>query len=183
MLIDGSRAADRTGSAGAVDGDRSGARNGAGVQQMGSRRRGPAVPNWRSEIDRELAQVQWASRVNISAKTGRAVQKLVPAMENCPGVLGQADLDRTAEHLPQGDRRRDTAAGARGQAAPILFATQATARPPTFVLFTSGFLEAGYRRFIERRLARDVRLRRQPDPDQRAGTGEARHPRPLVISV
>jgi GTP-binding protein len=34
----------------------------------------------------------------------------------------------------------------------ILFATQATARPPTFVLFTSGFLEAGYRRFLERRL-------------------------------
>ena len=34
----------------------------------------------------------------------------------------------------------------------ILFATQATARPPTFVLFTTGFLEAGYRRFIERRL-------------------------------
>ena len=27
-----------------------------------------------------------------------------------------------------------------------------TARPPTFVLFTSGFLEAGYRRFIERKL-------------------------------
>ena len=34
----------------------------------------------------------------------------------------------------------------------ILFATQATARPPTFVLFTTGFLEAGYRRFLERRL-------------------------------
>lgn len=28
----------------------------------------------------------------------------------------------------------------------------ATARPPTFVLFTTGFLEAGYRRFLERRL-------------------------------
>ena len=34
----------------------------------------------------------------------------------------------------------------------ILFATQATARPPTFVLFSTGFLEAGYRRFLERRL-------------------------------
>ena len=34
----------------------------------------------------------------------------------------------------------------------ILFATQATTRPPTFVLFTTGFLEAGYRRFLERRL-------------------------------
>ena len=34
----------------------------------------------------------------------------------------------------------------------MLFTTQATSRPPTFVLFTSGFLEAGYRRYIERRL-------------------------------
>jgi len=31
-------------------------------------------------------------------------------------------------------------------------ATQAGVRPPHFVLFTSGFLQAGYRRFIERRL-------------------------------
>ncbi|NUS94291.1 MAG: ribosome-associated GTPase EngA, partial [Nocardia sp.] len=30
--------------------------------------------------------------------------------------------------------------------------TQATTRPPTFVLFSTGFLEAGYRRFLERRL-------------------------------
>lgn len=34
------------------------------------------------EIDRELVQVRWAQRVNISAKTGRAVHKLVPAMED-----------------------------------------------------------------------------------------------------
>jgi GTP-binding protein len=33
-----------------------------------------------------------------------------------------------------------------------MFATQASTRPPTFVLFTTGFLEAGYRRFLERRL-------------------------------
>jgi GTPase len=34
----------------------------------------------------------------------------------------------------------------------ILFATQAGTRPPHFVLFTTGFLEETYRRFIERRL-------------------------------
>ncbi len=38
------------------------------------------------------------------------------------------------------------------EAAPILFATQASARPPRFVIFATGFIEAGYRRFIERRL-------------------------------
>ena len=40
-----------------------------------------------------------------------------------------------------------------GKQPKILFATQADRPgPPTFVLFTSGFLEAGYRRFLERRL-------------------------------
>ncbi len=34
----------------------------------------------------------------------------------------------------------------------ILFATQASTRPPRFVLFASGFVEAGYRRFVERKL-------------------------------
>ena len=40
-----------------------------------------------------------------------------------------------------------------GKQPKIMFATQAGIRPPHFVLFTSGFLQAGYRRFIERRLA------------------------------
>ena len=42
-----------------------------------------------------------------------------------------------------------------GRQPKMLFATQAAHRPPTFVLFTTGFLEAGYRRFIERRLRED----------------------------
>jgi GTPase der len=34
----------------------------------------------------------------------------------------------------------------------VLFATQASTRPPVIVLFTTGFLEAGYRRYLERKL-------------------------------
>jgi len=34
----------------------------------------------------------------------------------------------------------------------ILFATQVQVAPPRIVIFTTGFLDAGYRRFIERRL-------------------------------
>jgi GTPase len=42
-----------------------------------------------------------------------------------------------------------------GKQPKILFATQAGIRPPHFVLFTTGFLQAGYRRFIERRLRQE----------------------------
>ena len=83
--------------------------------------------------------------------TGRAVQKLVPAMETALASWDSRISTGQLNTWLKGDRRCDTAPGARRQPR-ILFATQATARPPTFVLFTSGFLEAGYRRFLERRL-------------------------------
>jgi GTP-binding protein len=104
------------------------------------------------EIDRELAQLQWAPRVNISAKSGRSVQKLVPAMET---ALASWDARISTGQLNTWikDIVAATPPPVRGGKQPrILFATQATAKPPTFVLFTSGFLEAGYRRFLERRL-------------------------------
>lgn len=104
------------------------------------------------EIDRELAQLQWAPRVNISAKTGRAVQKLVPALET---ALQSWDARIQTGRLNTFFKEivAATPPPVRGGKQPrILFATQATARPPTFVLFTSGFLEAGYRRFLERKL-------------------------------
>ena len=104
------------------------------------------------EIDRDLVQVRWAPRVNVSARTGRSVDKLVPALRTSlagwdtrisTGRLNQffSDLIGAHPHPVRG-----------GKQPRILFGTQAASRPPTFVLFTSGFLEAGYRRFIERRL-------------------------------
>jgi GTP-binding protein len=104
------------------------------------------------EIDLQLHQLQWAPRVNISAKSGRAVQKLVPAMETAleswDARISTGQLNNWLKEIVAA-----TPPPVRGGKQPrILFATQAAARPPTFVLFTTGFLEAGYRRFLERRL-------------------------------
>jgi GTP-binding protein len=104
------------------------------------------------EIDRQLHNARWAPRVNISAKTGRHMEKLVPGIETAlegwgtrvpTSKLNQffADLVNSHPHPVRG-----------GKQPRVLFATQAGVRPPRFVLFTSGFLEEGYRRFIERRL-------------------------------
>ncbi|MCH9708163.1 MAG: 50S ribosome-binding GTPase, partial [Actinomycetia bacterium] len=104
------------------------------------------------EIDLQLAQLLWAPRVNISAKTGRAVQKLVPSLET---ALASWDTRVSTGRLNSFFKEivAATPPPVRGGKQPrILFATQATARPPTFVLFTTGFLEAGYRRFLERKL-------------------------------
>ena len=114
------------------------------------------------EIDRELARVPWARRVNISAMTGRAVQKLVPALE---GALESWDKRISTGQL--NNWLKDVIASnpppLRGGRQPrVMFATQASVRPPTFVLFTTGFLEAGYRRFLERRLREEFNFDGSP---------------------
>jgi GTP-binding protein len=104
------------------------------------------------EIEQDLAHVSWAPRVNISAKTGRHMEKLVPALELAleswdtripTGKFNAFLAELTAEH-PHPVRG--------GKQPRILFGTQASSRPPTFVLFTTGFLDPGYRRYIARRL-------------------------------
>jgi GTP-binding protein len=104
------------------------------------------------EIEQDLAHVSWAPRVNISARTGRHMEKLVPALElaleswdtRLPTGKFNAFLAELAQSHPHPLRG--------GKQPRILFGTQASSRPPTFVLFTTGFLDPGYRRYIQRRL-------------------------------
>ena len=53
---------------------------------------------------------------------------------------------------PKSNKCAATSTCDRARSAKILFATQPSTAPPRFVLFTSGPLEASYRRFLERRL-------------------------------
>ncbi|MEU8775994.1 ribosome biogenesis GTPase Der [Streptomyces sp. NPDC048606] len=104
------------------------------------------------EIETEMQQVSWAPRVNVSALTGRHMDKLVPAIETAlagwetrvPTGRLNAFLGEVVAAHPHPIRG--------GKQPRILFGTQAGSKPPRFVLFASGFLEHGYRRFIERRL-------------------------------
>jgi GTP-binding protein len=107
------------------------------------------------EIDRDLARVSWAPRVNLSARTGRAVDRLSAALELAlAGWETRVPTGQLNSWL--GDVVAATPPPARGGRAPkVLFATQADVRPPQFVIFTTGHLEAGYRRFLERRLRED----------------------------
>jgi GTPase len=107
------------------------------------------------EIDRELLRVRWAPRVNVSATTGRGVEKLAPALRTAlESWERRVSTGRLNSWL--GELIAATPPPVRGGKQPrILFATQAGTRPPRFVLFTTGFLEPAYRRFVERRLRED----------------------------
>jgi GTPase len=134
------------------------------------------------EIDRQLHTARWAPRINISAATGWHTDRLVPALERAlAGWETRVPTGRLNAWLS--GLVAATPPPVRGGKQPkILFATQAGVRPPHFVLFTSGFLQAGYRRFVERRLREEfgfdgspvhvtMRLR-----EKRAVTGQPRRP-------
>lgn len=114
------------------------------------------------EIETDLDHVHWAPRINISAKTGRHVEKLPAALHTAleswdtrisTGALNAfiAELAQSHPHPVRG-----------GKQPRILYATQAATRPPTFVFFTTGFLDPQYRRFIQRRLREDYGFEGSP---------------------
>ncbi|GID94563.1 ribosome biogenesis GTPase Der [Amorphoplanes digitatis] len=114
------------------------------------------------EVERELKRIPWAIRVNISAKTGRAVDKLAPAIRRAlaswekrilTGALNQwlTALTQATPHPVRG-----------GRAPRIMFATQAGVSPPRFVLFTTAPLDAGYQRFVERKLREEFGFEGSP---------------------
>jgi GTP-binding protein len=128
------------------------------------------------EIDRELKRIPWAVRVNVSALTGRAVDKLAPALRKAlasweqrvpTGALNQwlTALTAATPHPVRG-----------GRAPRVLFATQAGVAPPRFVLFTTGPLDAGYQRFVERKLREEYGFEGSPievtvKPRKKTGPG------------
>jgi GTP-binding protein len=104
------------------------------------------------EVERDLVRVQWAPRVNITARTGWHVDRLVPALDAAlegwstrvsTGALNNF-LGRLVSEHPHPVRG--------GKQPRIMFGTEVSTEPPTFVLFTSAELEASYLRFVERRL-------------------------------
>lgn len=103
-------------------------------------------------VERELVQVTWAPRINVSAKTGWHVDRLVKALDTAlEGWDTRISTGRLNAFL--GELAAAHPHPVRGGKQPrILFATQADTRPPRFVVFATGFIEASYRRFIERRL-------------------------------
>ncbi|WGT48482.1 ribosome biogenesis GTPase Der [Tessaracoccus lacteus] len=114
------------------------------------------------EIERDLVAFRWAPTVNISALTGRNVDKISKAIETAAagwetristGKLN-AFLGRLAAAHPHPLRG--------GKQPRILFGTQASACPPTFALFTSGQFDDTYKRFIERRLREDFGFEGSP---------------------
>ena len=135
------------------------------LQQVGpARRRPPRLPR---RGDRTGAARMSPGRPGSTSRRRPAgrVDKLAPALRDCPGELGNPDPDRHAQRVAHRAGPGHPAPGARWRAPRILFATQAGVSPAA--------LRAVHHRSAGRRLPalrrapapRGLRLRGQPDRD------------------
>ncbi|MDP9406192.1 MAG: ribosome biogenesis GTPase Der, partial [Actinomycetota bacterium] len=107
------------------------------------------------ERDRLLHFVAWAPLVRTSARTGRGVDRLLPAVD---AVLAQwqrriptAALNTWLAHAVAATAPPLDA----GRPVRVRYAAQVGVAPPTFRLFTTGELPPAYLRYLERRLRKD----------------------------
>ena len=105
----------------------------------------------RSVADR-LQFVDYATLIRTSALTARGLGKIFPVIDRVLETrnrrVGTADLNE----LIQQTQQKAPPPGVGAFHSKILYATQASVAPPTFVLFTTGPLAVSWQRFLERRL-------------------------------
>ena len=125
------------------------------------------------EIEQELVQIPWAPRVNISALTGRHMDRLVPAIETALESWDTRISDRAAQRVPRRDRRGQPAPGPLRQAAPHPV-RHAGRDPAAAVRAVRQRLPRGRLPPVHRApAARGVRLRRAPRSRSRCGSGRS----------
>ena len=103
------------------------------------------------EFEEQIGHLSWVTKINISADTGRGLPRLedamIQALENWDKRISTGHLNTwlreaiAANPPPMKNNRLPK----------LLFSTMAATRPPTIILFTTGFLDASYRRYLERK--------------------------------
>lgn len=116
------------------------------------------------EIDRQLKFISFAPRINLSALTGEKVMKLFGKIDMLHGQFSQristSAVNRAIQEMI--DRHPPPRIG-RGRLK-FLYATQACARPPTFVVFVNrpDMIHFSYERFLINQLRTHFRLELTP---------------------
>jgi GTP-binding protein len=106
------------------------------------------------DMERKLHFVDWAPLLRTSAKTGRGVDRIWPALDRVlqarsrrvPTAAVNQWLERAVAHTPPPTHQ--------GRSVRLRYATQARTGPPEFVLFATARLSPSYLRYLENDLRR-----------------------------
>jgi GTP-binding protein len=106
------------------------------------------------ELRRELAFIDYAPIVSISAKTGQRVQKVLELAVDAWGERRRRISTGELNRLVSAAVERTPPAVVHGKRPKIRYATQVGVAPPTFVFFTTdpASVHFSYRRYLENRL-------------------------------
>jgi GTP-binding protein len=99
-----------------------------------------------------LRFVPWAPVVRTSAIHGRGVAKILPALKRAVDAHRKRLTTARVNSLLRDVQERQPHARTGGRPIRVLYGAQARVAPPTFVLFTTGPLEASYLRYLENRI-------------------------------
>jgi len=112
----------------------------------------------RTEVGRDLAFLGYAPVLGVSARTGRSVDRLLPALEQAREALAERVPTALLNRVLEAAQRDHPPPMVRGRRPKVLYATQGAVNPPTFTLFANGRVPATYVRYLERRLREGLDL-------------------------
>ena len=105
-----------------------------------------------AEVADRLAFLSYAPVLKTSALTGRNVPRLLPALFQAREEYHRRVPTRALNEVLQAAQLAQPPPTEHGHRPRILYATQGATDPPTFTLFTTRELPAGYLRYLERKI-------------------------------
>lgn len=124
-----------------------------------------------------LRFIDYASWIRTSGLTGRATGKILPVIDEVLEHRLRRVTTAQLNELLQEAQQKVPPPGVGGRHGKVLYATQASTAPPTFVLFSTGELPSSWLRYVERRLREQFGFRGNPirlvvRERRRSGRGE-----------
>ncbi len=119
-----------------------------------------ALERLRDRLEVSLAQLQGLSAVTLSAKTGRGVEKLMPAVFAAHAAWNRRIATPVLNRWLEAAQARHPPPLVSGRRLRLRYMTQANIRPPTFALFASkpGDLPDSYRGYLVKLMRDDFDL-------------------------
>jgi GTP-binding protein len=119
-----------------------------------------ALERLRDRIEVSLPQLQGISAVTLSAKTGRALEKLMPAVFAAHAAWNRRIATPALNRWLEAAQARHPPPLVSGRRLRLRYMTQANIRPPTFALFASkpGDLPDSYRGYLVKLMREDFDL-------------------------